>query len=178
MKKHIFLLGATIGLGSIYACSYELPTTETEASTSISASSASSGNTGMGGGGGMGGGAGGIGGIGPIPPAVKCASGKCVSPDACCTDQSTYYECLIPFTCSSPGQISVGCDGPEDCPGMFCCGVWDDANSKYSSVSCLGECAAPNFRICHFGDPKPGCPLNRPCETEILLGPGYGYCAK
>lgn len=175
-----------MGFSSIPACNYDVPTTQPTGSSSsssgASSSTSSSGNGGAGGSGqggmpGTGGGGGGGGDI--IDPTVHCgAEAQCTVTQGCCTNQIDKFFCSLPFSCTSgqPENISVDCDGAEDCPGTTCCGQWDEQNKKYSSVNCQLECAAPNLVICHLDSPKPGCIVGTTCVIEKLLGPGYGYC--
>ncbi|HRI68886.1 MAG TPA: hypothetical protein PK156_31870 [Polyangium sp.] len=109
---------------------------------------------------------------------IMCDGVSCkkLAAQICCTNQTDYYECLPPLDCTSGDQITVACDGPEDClGGAICCGTWDGA-SKYTRVGCAATCDAPNFPICHLNAADPGCPGTMQCLAEVLLGPTYGYC--
>ncbi len=191
----LFALSGAACLAMFQGCTYEQPTIQEiessssssssgdASSSSSSASSSSSSSSASSSNGGSSGGASGSSsasssGAPPGTGVITCDGASCKKSalQICCTNQTDYYECLPPLDCTSGDQITVGCDGPEDCPsGAICCGTWDGV-SKYTHVGCAPTCDSPDFPICHLNAPDPGCPGTMQCLAEVLLGPTYGYC--
>lgn len=122
------------------------------------------------------GGAGGDGGsivpVGEVTCVLPCLVGE-----ICCVtkqDPPTAQECMAAVDCEGVG-VTVACDGPEDCPGQRCCGVFDPPSDLYVSVSC-GVCngSHPSPIICHYPDGE--CPPGKECQASDHLPVGYGVC--
>lgn len=111
---------------------------------------------------------------GTMVTTVKCGAQDCVLPNECCHDNmAAASSCMMPSACPE-GHVAIECDSAADCPGLICCGTFDQATSKYIEVSCRTSCPAPNVVIC--SESPSDCPAGMTCNKEFLLPSGYGYC--
>ncbi|MEZ4219784.1 MAG: hypothetical protein R3B13_02565 [Polyangiaceae bacterium] len=140
------------------------------------------GGTGTGGTGTGGVGTGGTGTGGSTAGEVACGSTAnpttCAASEKCCVLTPGLDYCAPPAqqcACTSPNcdTIDVECDGPEDCPGQVCCGIFSFQQNQYTDLRCQNNCGGPNQReIC-----KPGQQCQNPnftCSQSPSL-PSYLY---
>lgn len=127
-----------------------------------------------------------------------CAAGF-VEPSGCAGGAGT-AKCQAPGgPACAHGETTIRCDGPEDCPGMVCCGTFQECsptsggygvNRLYLDVSCrpAAECASNNTAVVCDPDAPNACPIGeicfpgspslpgwacRPCKTAFPSG-GFG----
>jgi hypothetical protein len=76
------------------------------------------------------------------PVVVSCGDqGDCE--DACCVNLGGQFRCGA--ACEGP-ELSVRCDGPEDCPGAkVCCG-------GLGGGECRDACRVEEFEACHVDE--------------------------
>lgn len=105
-----------------------------------------------------------------------------------CAGGSGVAKCELPGgpPCA-PAAITLRCDGPEDCPGMVCCGSYQEcdpsapgygANKLYGEVSCrpAEDCVGRGTSVlCTSGTPD-ACPSGEVCFPSSPSLPG-GACA-
>lgn len=130
------------------------------------------GGSGQGGAGQGGAGQGGMGQGGQAASVVaNCGTGACTvsANQVCCFNPNAMMPDPI-LACTAPGQceVTVGCDGPEDCPGTeVCC---QDKNV----VSCTADCSMGNV-YCHTVNDCPDA-VNYKCIQ--VFGGFVSACAK
>jgi hypothetical protein len=68
-------------------------------------------------------------------------------------------------------EVTVGCDGPEDCGGWACCG-----HLAGDGVACTGtpQCPSDVLQLCHIKD---DCPAGSCCVDVGWTGAMYRACA-
>ena len=102
----------------------------------------------------------------------------CTKAEKCCVLDPGLDYCApsgAQCACTSPNcdTTNVECDGPEDCPGQICCGVFSFVQNQYTNLRCQNNCGGPNQReICHPGQ-KCQNP-NHTCSQSPAL-PNYLY---
>jgi hypothetical protein len=104
--------------------------------------------------------------------AVRCGSGPCADPDACCLD-FTSYSCSA-SACTT--RFAVRCDGPEDCGGTapICC------YDSHSGTRCSADasCTYPppgGARVCHHDADCSGTGAR--CEScAVTAGNDFQTC--
>lgn len=111
----------------------------------------------------------------PIGPTVSCNNSPCDAGQVCCFYQFQEGQdfCADPGTC--PGQqgwFEISCNGPDDCNGGVCCGLWNNQIGWYQ-ISCEANCDQ-GLTMC-TGDPGV-CDGGTTCNPSGALGQGYSYC--
>jgi hypothetical protein len=107
---------------------------------------------------------------------VSCSGSPCdVSQGGSCCASQQGYSC-------SPGgcptlSAPIKCDGPEDCPGQFCCGTIQQYGQYhfYGHVECQSQCSQSNERI-FCGNHPDACTNGGKCVDSQLL-PTFKACS-
>jgi hypothetical protein len=154
--NHCGYMDTFIGLGCVDPSQFGAPSTGT-----CNYNGGSGGTGGSSGAGGSGGsaGSGGTGGSGGSA-GVSCGSTTCTGGDKCCAVEPAPGYCTATSNqCTCTGSncttTDVQCDGPEDCPGQMCCGVFSVQLNRYTRTECRNSCASGGGTIrremCHPG---------------------------
>jgi hypothetical protein len=117
------------------------------------------------------------GGAGGGGDSVSCGQTTCDTSDGtvCCLEQSgPAASCEASGPCNS-GFTEVHCDGPEDCPGQFCCGTYQ--NQNFTVLDCEASCGTAGHIIICTGNGHvcPGGPSH--CHVSSHLGDPYETCS-
>ncbi len=106
---------------------------------------------------------------------VRCGNAVCnVSSDRCCLGTGD-------GTCGSgacgTNETPVTCDGPEDCPGLLCCGNYDVVKSRFTDLACTDlPCIGGNVFIICDPDGPDQCATTDVCAPHPDLPSGYWAC--
>lgn len=166
-------LDTFLGLGCVDPSQFGAP----GGGTTCNYNGGSGGTGGSAGSGGTGGSAGSGGTGGTSAAGVSCGSTTCTGGDECCAvDPGTGYCTGSSSQCSCSGAgcttTDVQCDGPEDCPGQVCCGVFSFQQNRYTQLECRSSCSGYNLReICHPG--QTCTDTNQTCSQSPGLPSGY-----
>jgi hypothetical protein len=97
---------------------------------------------------------------------VSCADvkpgGKCGAGSICCDDFPKPDRCVSQFSdcaCAGTGDCTpIACDGPEDCPGGFCCAAtnYTFPIPEFDVVSCKPTCGEDEHVVCREDKDCPG----------------------
>jgi hypothetical protein len=84
---------------------------------------------------------------GATPGSIDCRTRSCAAgAESCCYDETTQTGQCTPSSliCGDPMNVTLQCDGPEDCmPGSFCCGM-----GSFAVCVANGSCSGYQ-RLCH-----------------------------
>ena len=129
-------------------------------------STGGAGGTSTGGSGGTGGGA-----------TAECGGQQCdvSGTGVCCLPQDTGDATCEPDGQCGGGFTVVHCDGPEDCPSQYCCGIFDNGEQAFTSLECSGACNTAG-RIVICTSDADACPLLTSCKNSIFLPQPYKTC--
>jgi hypothetical protein len=94
---------------------------------------------------------------------VSCGSKSCLAPDVCCFTPGSMSGAAGSYACSSnactpASEVSVECDGKEDCAGKSCCLVFADGGAQPSYL-CQDSCSYATIGCSGAGN----CPTNQHC---------------
>jgi len=132
------------------------------------------------------------------PVAVACGEMTCTDGNACCISRHqgmTSYACMA--TCD-PGEVSLSCDGPEDCPSTNACcatlvlgggmgGMGSGMSSSASCESATNDCSTGNLdlpdrtittKLCHMPSDCQGYQSNFGSFDSccMRMGSPFSFC--
>ncbi len=154
-----------LGLGCVDPSQFGAPSTGTCNYNGTGGSGGTSGTGGTGGTSGAG---------------VSCGSTACTGGDKCCALEPTPGYCTATNNqCACTGSncttTDLRCDGPEDCPGQVCCGVFSFQQNRYTRTECRNSCTSSGGTImremCHPGQTCSN--PNQTCSQSQGLPAGY-----
>ena len=105
-------------------------------------------------------------------PTIHCGSTPCSGSELCCIRPVGQPAPMCATGCNPTKDIAIGCDTPDDCPGMVCCAS-GAADGGIDRTACAAACS-PRLTMC---DPAAAaqCPGAAPTCVAANLS-GYYHC--
>jgi hypothetical protein len=108
---------------------------------------------------------------------ITCGQMTCTGNKECCVTQGAgggnpSFACVNPGSCQG---ASVACDGPEDCSGKACCGMFGGTTASTSCANGATCQGAQTVQFCHNDADCPSMAGGPKCCPNTFTGSG-GFC--